>query len=772
MTEVPYTTIRPALLAADSFTQLSSSDFALGVTLSPRGNELAIHTQIFSERSSKTPGRSEAKPPSLSNKDAVWMAKWGSTPTSAVKLYGDSYVTFKHLQVSARQRQDEGIPFESSQNIELLHGYTEMYMENVQAYIDQLGMEENVDLDSYEHWTTVYVTLGLFQTLLTPQSGLMTGLVGEELLLWLNVNFVAPTSEQARQYAHKEKPWLEDGFWDYLTRATVRGLWKGASHFFSILSSHPSPILRRIAPQLVKTLESHPRSTSYGTEQEFFSAHSRWSDSVRLLRRELQLLNKTEGQGDWREGLEDLVGILEGKQDVIMDICSEGEGAAGWREAVAVWGIWVRPDFKRQDLPDTLALINDTLPIDGSYADEAAQAALVSQQLKRFLHNSARQNPWLGAHIADLMENMDMTVYDTPIADDDEDFQDDTNIPADALTLRDVLIMDYAEQILHADPGSWQIEFDYLAACGPVGKARLGAVLSRLAVDVEEDNSVDRSKEISVLLDTREDRMDEEGIEEEKSLARLTGMQRVQKLVEVCKDYALWEEMETLCKVVARLLIQRRRYGDAISYSIYAKDFNTVSRISDLLLEEYIVRGRDEFIELVNSVPDVSDVLLDSPTFHLGGMSSLAMTSFRNRLAFLERYAAFHKDFRDGKKKDAASGLMNMLNSDLVPKWWWGVILIDAAGLCNEDEMWFEESDAYDLLRHVEEIYIRADQGCAPDYLGALEKMMQQDMQKEDDRRSDTGDGVTVEAALKQLEVVRLALARYLARSFTMRGGR
>lgn len=85
--------------------------------------------------------------------------------------------------------------------------------------------------------------------------------------------------------------------------------------------------------------------------------------------------------------------------------------------------------------------------------------------------------------------------------------------------------------------------------------------------------------------------------------------------------------------------------------------------------------------------------------------------------------------------------------------------------------MWFEESDAYDLLRHVEEIYIRADQGCAPDYLGALEKMMQQDMQKEDSRRGD-GGGVTVEAALKQLEVVRLALARYLARSFTMRGGR
>ncbi|KAG9019091.1 hypothetical protein FRB90_006405, partial [Tulasnella sp. 427] len=578
MAEVQSTPIRPALLTTETFAQLSSSDFALGATLSSRGNELAIHTQLFSERPTKTHGRTEAKAPPLANKDAVWMAKWGATPTSAIKLYGDSYVTFKHLQVSARQRQEEGIP---------------------------------------------------------------------------------------------------------CVHATLRGIWKGASHFFGLLSSHTSPILRRIAPQLVKTLESHPRSTSYGTEQEFFSAHARWSDSVRTLRRELRMLDKSEGVGDWREGVEDLVGILEGKHDVLMKVCSEGDGAEGWREAIAVWGIWVRPDFKRQDLPDTLALINETLPIDGAYADEAAQAALVSQQLKRFLHHSARQNPWLGAHVADLMENMDMVVYDTPAQNDDDEFEDEAEVPADALTMREVLIMDYAEQILHADPGSWQIEFDYLAACGSVGKARLGAVLSRLAVDVEDGDSVDRTKEISGLLDIREDRMEDEGVDEEKSLARLTGMQRVQKLVEVCKEYELWDEMETLCKVVARLLIQRRRYGDAIAYAIYAKDFNTVSRISDLLLEEYIVHGRDEFIELVNTVPDVSDVLLDSPTFHLGGISSVAMASFRNRLAFLERYAAFQKDFRDGKKKDAATGLMNMLNSDLVPKWWWGVILIDAAGLCN-----------------------------------------------------------------------------------------
>jgi nuclear pore complex protein Nup85 len=79
-------------------------------------------------------------------------------------------------------------------------------------------MEEPFDATSYVHWTSICTTFHFFQTLLTPQSGLITGLVGEELLLWLNVNFVAPTTDDGRRYANKEKPWLEEGFWMYLVR--------------------------------------------------------------------------------------------------------------------------------------------------------------------------------------------------------------------------------------------------------------------------------------------------------------------------------------------------------------------------------------------------------------------------------------------------------------------------------------------------------------------------------------------------------------------------
>jgi nuclear pore complex protein Nup85 len=72
--------------------------------------------------------------------------------------------------------------------------------------------------------------------------------------------------------------------------------------------------------------------------------------------------------------------------------------------------------------------------------------------------------------------------------------------------------------------------------------------------------------------------------------------------------------------------------------------------------------------------------------------------------------------------------------------------------------MVLSQGDAYELLRHLEEIYSRAEQGGGAQYLGALDKIMQWGKPDVADRPVD------VESALGQLQVVRLALARYLAR--------
>lgn len=37
--------------------------------------------------------------------------------------------------------------------------------------------------------------------------------------------------------------------------------------------------------------------------------------------------------------------------------------------------------------------------------------------------------------------------------------------------------------------------------------------------------------------------------------------------------------------------------------------------------------------------------------------------------------------FARGERRDAAKLLVVMLNARIVPKWWWGVIMLDAGGM-------------------------------------------------------------------------------------------
>ncbi|KAG8930276.1 hypothetical protein FRC02_004409 [Tulasnella sp. 418] len=775
----------------ESLKQFAGSDASLGVALSPRANELAVFTVPIGERKVNQ-GFPGIKAASIPGQNGAWFAKWGSIDDSTVHLYTDAFVTFQAFQGTAAQHLEDGVPLDSSQNLEFCHRYVELYHGNVQAHLDRLAVEQDFNAKLYSHYSTVLTTLHLFQTIYAPQSGIVAGLVGEELLFWLNINFVAPRSEEGQMLAAKEKPWLEDEFWMYLIRCTIRGLSAGAMHFFSTLASHPSATLRRIAPLLPPLLKSHPRSTSFRSEHEFFSAHRKWKDSLRRLRSEIELLEDSDGQGDWREGLEDLLGVLEGNQEVIMKVCGEDVGGGGWREVIGIWGVWVEPNLRRDDLPDTLALILDSLPLDPTLLEETVHAAALAGEAKRFIQLSSELDIWFGSHIGDVFLKLGYNAsvssgtgaLSTPSTglfaelDDRQTRKGSEDQDEDSLTLRDFLLMDYAA-ILHSDPSLWQLEFDYLAACGDVGRARLGEILRRMAVDVEVDEKEKSTQKGdtngAIGLKDKTMAIDEGEEPTTEKLGELTGLQRVEKLVEWCKDYELWDELRSLCKVVAQLLVRKRRYGDAVSYSIWASDVKGVGRIADLLLEEYIEHGAAEFCSLVSEIPDLADLRLDTPSFLFNGRGVEVFTS---RLQFLARYAEFHEKFRSGDKKDAAKILVLMLKSGIVPRWWWGVVLIDAAGMLEDEALWFTDEEAYELLRHLEEIYIRAQQGCGADYLGALQKIMKKsgmgssDGNRQENTNLDPREDWSDEQAIAQLEAVRLALARYLARSFTARAGR
>lgn len=90
----------------------------------------------------------------------------------------------------------------------------------------------------------------------------------------------------------------------------------------------------------------------FASEKDFVFASRRWSGEVRAIRLGMDRVpeqKRTDGFQNWWERLSDIVGILEGRADVIQRTCEEL--GADWKEAVAAWCIFVEPRLRRDGLP-------------------------------------------------------------------------------------------------------------------------------------------------------------------------------------------------------------------------------------------------------------------------------------------------------------------------------------------------------------------------------------------------------------------------------------
>jgi nuclear pore complex protein Nup85 len=64
----------------------------------------------------------------------------------------------------------------------------------------------------------LYTCFSLFVLLYMPEPGFVDAPVGDELMEWLNVHFIEPSTEEGDQLSTLDRPWEDDNFWPYLTR--------------------------------------------------------------------------------------------------------------------------------------------------------------------------------------------------------------------------------------------------------------------------------------------------------------------------------------------------------------------------------------------------------------------------------------------------------------------------------------------------------------------------------------------------------------------------
>jgi nuclear pore complex protein Nup85 len=195
------------------------------------------------------------------------------------------------------------------------------------------------------------------------------------------------------------------------------------------LLNHSSADLQGLVNTLIPLVESQPRLTGqkFNSEREFISARRRWHEKIMALRITMDRVPEEDRSDDfenWWENLSDIVGILEGRGDVLMRVC--GELGADWKEVCAAWGIFVDPRLRRNDLTYVLCILHHRysakpvnsdvasqvlydMPPDPTLPEDKIQAAVFSGRVNEALIACSELDPWLSGHLVDVLEPIGLT---------------------------------------------------------------------------------------------------------------------------------------------------------------------------------------------------------------------------------------------------------------------------------------------------------------------------------------------------------------------------
>lgn len=659
------------LIQAGQFLQASSS---------PLNNSFAVFvTSAISDDKTRNSNSGDEQP--------IYFASIDTLPSSERRLFiSDTLIIFAAFQnlLKSTRVQDPGW-IQSEQCLTMIRKLAIDYVNFIKEcwiHASQPILRPDGPLQfTSDHYRGLYTCFSLFVVLYLAEPGYENAPVGDELMEWLNIHFIEPSTEEGDQLSSLENPWEDESFWPYLTRATLRGLSKASLFFLGVLSQHPSENLQELTHTLAPLIDSQPRLQNFNAERDFAYASRRWNDKVKALRLEMDRVPENDRYDDfenWWDRLSDIVGILEGRAEVIKRVCIEL--GSDWKEVCAAWGVFVDVRLRRQDLPDVVLQVLNEMPPDPTSLEDTIHSALFSGQPLEALHHASQLDPWLSAHLADLM--VPLSLIETEIDEDS------------GISTRDQYILAYAEY-LHSDPFLWRITVDYMYSCEEVGKQRADEILLRTPLRLHEPN-----------------------VEGEIQAGDVVGV--LKNVNQTCFEYQREAVRRTVCRIAAQMLIQEKDYGLAVSYCTSAEDWPGLGRVVDRVLDEYIISGPATFSQHASAIAPSIQVLRDQPK---------SQGIFLHRLMFVVRYAEL---LARQELPDAASDLVAIFQEDLAPKSWWAVLLCDSIQLLHYDlSLLFTSSEASVLLQKLEEVFVRTSQGSGEDYLSVLTRTIKGSGEKE-----------------------------------------
>ncbi|WWC60964.1 uncharacterized protein I303_103541 [Kwoniella dejecticola CBS 10117] len=764
-----------------------STGRTLATVPSPVGGELASWI-------TKKPPTNPNEPAKLSDTSraipdkTIYFTVLNWLPESLVQLYTESHLLFTSLQQIVAESHNRRLPSVGLDKVaeawdrrgnllgvDKLVGppdaETVMHMRRLaDLYLDQLGDlkgKQDVDVELRARFTTSYNILNLAEVLYLPTDGKGEGLVGEEILDWVNDVDPAPDNSQGNEIMSTKDPWDHPSFFPYISRCILRGFQLPAASFLRSLSHHPHPPISTLASLLAQHLSVFPRSTEerWRVDLDFLRAHKLWLAKFRA-----ELVNFTGGKakGKWfgddnkyqnmESDFRTIIELMEGKPARIL------EEASDWKEALGAWGILVDVDIRRDHLPEIMGMILDKIPVDSTIPEDSIQSALCSADIIKALMGCYDIDIWLSAHLGDLLDKLEL------IPDDEQRFE---------IPLRDHFLLEYTESLQNQPKYSafWRVICDYLNSAGAEGRNRLRTHIMRISINLDGESSKGKKKQADEGMEVE---VEQAEAEDEAEQAKTKQLQEAVRLLDevraACGEFHLEEEFKIISGILASKLIRKGEYGMAASMCMMASDGWALSRIAEIILDTYITDGDDEFLRLVDTLPP--SLLSEAPTAlaelqtqldPASGLPALPATSalsiFASRLTFLSEFRDYLLFLNQGARDRAASKLVGLLTSGIAPVGVWAVLLVESIDLLEDTDILFSSNETFELLRVLEEVKSNA-LFASTEYLGGLFVYLHRsDLKDQSDAEDKEDEVVKYDEAWKKLDQVRLALARNLARS-------
>lgn len=141
-------------------------------------------------------------------------AETDADASARTQFYTQSFTIFTSLQsiAASQQQEDRGedtaawlAAGPSVQTMQYYYRIGTLYCDTLQTYIDALDADASSDAEYLKHIQTLQTIFHLAQVLYFPEDGRGMGVLGEELLHWLNAHDVG-TCSHSRSAHHRAGP--------------------------------------------------------------------------------------------------------------------------------------------------------------------------------------------------------------------------------------------------------------------------------------------------------------------------------------------------------------------------------------------------------------------------------------------------------------------------------------------------------------------------------------------------------------------------------------